>query len=204
MEKTLFILTILFAFGCAPSPVSPSLTENKAATDRSAVVDFQIQNVAFQPGQTVEAKYSVTGFTDLTAFQYAMQYDTAVLTYSHATFTGAIPDFNLDCCFGMEWMGYFLEPGEVRTAWVKYSPGGLTLPAGTVCYSLFFTAKHAGNLASAFPAWLNNPILPAEASDSQFNILPLTITYLPIPPTPPTGGGNAGNASTTKKKKKRG
>jgi len=201
MKKTLFFLLALFAFGCAPSPLSPSLLEtDQPATDRSAGVDFQIQNVAFPAGATVEAKYTVTGFTDLTAFQYAMQYDTAVLTYSHATFTGAIPDFNLDCCFGMEWMGYFLEPGEVRTAWVKYSPGGLTLPDGTVCYSLFFTAKQASNLQASFPAWLNNPVLPAEATDGQFNVLPLTVTYLPIPVNPPQQPGGNGNGGKKKKR----
>lgn len=197
MKKTLFILLLLSVFGCAKQPAETPAT-NKAAADRSALVAWTLPDVAFTTGQTVEAKFSVAGFDDLTAFQFAMQFDTATFAYQNITFTGAIPYFNLDC-IGMEWMGYFLEPGEVRVAWVHYAAGGLSVPAGTECFSLFFTAKKAGTLSAAFPHWPGNPILPSEASDGAFNILPLTVTYIqPAPINPP--GGNNGNP---KKKKKR-
>lgn len=191
MKKVLFILSI-FLFACSPEQALQPNTKNQQSGERSAAVEFQIQNVAFQAGQTVEAKYTVTGFTDLTAFQYAMQYDTAVLQYSHATVTGVVPDA---LYLSVNWEEYFLAPGEVRVAWVHSYAGGVTIPPGTVCYSLFFTAKQSSNLAASFPFWPNNPVFPAEASDGQFNILPLTVTYLPIPPSQP------GPANPKKKKK---
>lgn len=197
MKKALIFLSILFVFGCSKQPIETTPT-NRAAADRSALVAWSLPDVAFTTGQTVEAKFSVSGFDDLTAFQFAMQFDTSALAYQNITFTGAIPYFNLDC-IGMEWMGYFLEPGEVRVGWVHGAAGGLSIPAGTEAFSIFFTAKKAGTLAAAFPHWPGNPVFPSEASDGDFNILPLTVTYIPIAPPINPPGGNNGNP---KKKKK--
>ena len=200
MKQILVLLSLTLLFACS-KPAHETLfpATNKAAADRSALVAWTLPDATFTTGQTVEAKFSVSGFDDLTAFQFAMQFDTATLGYQNITFTGAIPYFNLDC-IGMEWMGYFLEPGEVRVAWVHYAAGGLSIPAGTECFSLFFTAKKAGTLAAAFPHWPGNPILPSEASDGDFNIIPLTVSYIPIAPPINPPGGNNGNP---KKKKKR-
>lgn len=193
MKKALFILITIFAFACSPEPALPPTSRLQPAGDRAAGVTFTIPNQNLTPGQTVEARFSVAGFADLVSFQFAMQYDTSKLTYLYSTDTGIIPEA---LYLSVNWEEYFLAPGEVRVAWVHSYAGGVTIPDNTYCFSLFFTAKTAGNLAAAFPFWPDNYVFPPEAADSGFNILPLTVTYLSLPANPPGGNGNP-------KKKKR-
>lgn len=189
MKKTLILLSILFFFGCTKEQVLIPTPENQQADSRALpTVKFKVQNVAFLPGQTVEAKFTVRNFTDLTAFQFAMQYDTSKLLFSHTVATDAIPP---TLYLSVEWEDYGLAPGEVRVAWVHDAAGGVTLPDNAQVFSFFFTAKKKGKLAGCFPFWPDNYVFPPEASDGAFNILPLTVTYIPIPPTLPTINADA-------------
>lgn len=189
MKKTIIILSVLSLFGCSKQAIETSEEQDNQSTDRFVSVDWSVQDVQFTTGQTVEAKFTVSGFNDITSFQFAMKFDTAALAYSSASFTGAMPNFGIGN-FGMHYMGYSVEPGEVRTVWYHYAPGGLSVPNGTQIFSLFFVAKKAGTLSDAFPFWPDNQMLPPEASDGEFNFLPLTVNYLPIAPAaPPTWPG---------------
>ncbi len=197
MKQVLFFLSILFLFACSPEQVLTPTT-NQQASERAAGVTVQIQNVNVVAGQPVEAKFSVSGFTNIACFQYAMLFDTAGLEYTGATFTDSIPGYSIDCCFGMYYMGYAVEAGEVRTAWISPNGYGVTVTPNATTHSLFFTAKKAGNLAQYFAAWPDHPILGAVAYEGvPLNPVPLTITYLSLPASPPAGG----NGNPKKKKK---
>lgn len=180
MKKTIILLSIIFFFACTK--------ENDRALE---TVKFKVQNVAFLPGQTVEAKFTVRNFNDLVSFQFAMQYDTSKLLFLYSTVTEALPP---TLYLSANWQEYFLEPGEVRVAWVHDAAGGVTLPNDTQVFSLFFTAKKKGRLAASFPFWPDNYVFPPEASNGQFDILPLTVTYIPIPPIPPANNSGSGGS----------
>lgn len=199
MKKTLFILSLFLVFGCSKQPLETPATSNHAATSRAGVT-VQIQDANVIAGQPVEARFSVNGFADISCFQYAMLFDTSALEYVSATFTDSLPGYGIDCCFGMYWMGYAVEPGEVRTAWWSPSGYGVTVTPGAVTHSLFFTAKKSGTLAQYFAAWPDNPILGAIAYEFPLNPTTLTVSYIPIAPPVNPPGGNNGNP---KKKKKR-
>lgn len=196
MKKTLFLLLILALFACSKQAIETEHLQSKSS-ERFVSVDWSVQDVQFTTGQTVEAKFSVSGFNDITSFQFAMKFDTAALAYSSASFTGAIPNFSIDN-FGIYYMGYNVEPGEVRTVWYHFAPGGLSVPNGTQIFSLFFIAKKAGQLSTSFPFWPDNQMLPPEASDGEFNFVPLTVSYLQLAPISPPSGPKKG------KKKKHG
>lgn len=200
MKQILFLFSVLFVFGCSKQPLETlSPATNPAATSRAGVA-VQIQDAAVTAGQQAEARFSVSGFSEITAFQYAMLFDTSALEYASATFTDSIPSYSMDGNFGMYWMGYNVEPGEIRTAWWSPSGYGVTVSPNAVTHSLFFTAKKSGTLSQYFAAWPDNPILGAIAYEFPLNPTTLTVSYIPIAPPINPPGGNNGNP---KKKKKR-
>ena len=201
MKKTFFLLSLTLLFACSKQASETLFSATDTAVQsRSAGVTVQIQDVNIVTGQQVEARFSVTGFTEITAFQYAMLFDTSALEYASATFTDTLPGYSMDGNFGMYWMGYAVEPGEVRTAWWSPSGYGVTVSPNAVTHSLFFTAKKSGTLSQYFAAWPDNPILGAVAYEFPTNPIALTVSYIPIAPPINPPGGNNGNP---KKKKKR-
>lgn len=200
MKQILVLLSLTLLFACS-KPASEALfhTSDTAVQSRAGVT-VQIQDVNIVTGQQVEARFSVTGFTEITAFQYAMLFDTSALEYASATFTDTLPGYSMDGNFGMFWMGYNVEPGEIRTAWWSPSGYGVTVSPNAVTHSLFFTAKKSGTLSQYFAAWPDNPILGAVAYEFPTNPIALTVSYIPIAPPINPPGGNNGNP---KKKKKR-
>lgn len=183
MRKLFFFFSVLFFFACTKEQALIPVAENQQVDERAIdPVKFKVQNVAFLKNQTVEAKFTVRNFTDLTSCQFAMQYDTSKLLFLYSTVTEAIPP---TLYLSVNWEDYFLAPGEVRVAWVHDAAGGVTLPNDTQVFSFFFKAKKKGKLALTFPFWPDNYVFPPEASNGNFDILPLTVTYIPIPPTLP-------------------
>ena len=132
MKQTLFIFCYLF-----------SLTMN-------AQVNWYFPNQAFTAGDTVEARCHVAGFQNVGAFQYALLYDTAVLSIITAqpfTFTGNLPYDNGSFSHGlMPGLSPYtnLQANEIRTAWAD--PTVFNAPDSSHIYSIWFVAKQRGTL----------------------------------------------------------
>jgi len=178
MKKLIFLFSVLSILACTKEATLIPTPENQQADSRALpIVKFKVQNVQFFPGQTVEARFTVKNFINLSSCQFAMQYDTSKLDFLYTTATEALPP---TLYLSVEWEDYGLPPGEVRVAWVHAAAGGITLPNDTQVFSFFFTAKKRGKLAGCFPFLPDHPLFPPEASEPEGAILPLTVTYLPI------------------------
>lgn len=139
-------------------------------------VDWTYQNQTFSAGDTVQVPFTVSGFSDIGAFQFTMKWDTATLALlAPAPFsvTGSLPGYGLGCFSWFGKPGYNLLPGEIRTLWT--SATGKTLPAGTHVFSAWFIAKKAGSVCPALILWSKAPLWPL-AYKSNLSYIPLSLT----------------------------
>ena len=136
------------------------------ATSAHAQVTFTAPDVTYNAGQPVEAKATVSGFDAITAFQWALMFDTAALRLDSLAFPGNLPGYEQVTCFSLHSPGYTLQPGEIRSLWSD--PYGETLSDGTHVFSMHFTAKQAGKLSQdiaiypqgLYPVAYSFPLVP--------------------------------------------
>ena len=136
---------------------------------------FQVQNQSFFTGDTVEAVFSVSGFTGIGGFQYAMKFDTGALRWHGVTFTGRIPNYNAN---KMSWHGkpgYNLKPGEIRTVWT--STYGSTCEDGET-HTIRFIAKSSGQLSAKFGLWPGHWLKPSAAIAIPATPIPLEFVFV--------------------------
>lgn len=128
MKKLLFILLL-----------SPILSAAQS-------LDWQITDKTFSAGDTVTADFSAYGFDSITAYQFAMLYDTGALAFIGVTFPPGNP-MGLSSG-GFSWHGkpgYNVKPGELRH--LRSMPYSKTFADGTHGFTYVFTAKQSGTLS---------------------------------------------------------
>ena len=111
----------------------------KSAQGPSASVMNAVPEVVFaasrqsaQPGQTVAARVTVSGFSQVSGAQFTLAWDPAVLRYVG---TGTYGARGLSgACFGTT----LTESGKLTFAWYDPEAGGVTLADGTVLFTVSF------------------------------------------------------------------
>jgi len=141
----------------------------------NAQVLWQIPDVSFNTGDTVEARFHVHGFHGIASFSYTMRYDTGAMERIATTFTGNFPGYGIGN-FSFHGNGYANLPGEIRTLFSK--PTGTNIEDGLHIYTHKFVAKTDGTLSDKFWLWADHPVLRAEAYYSDpFEYTPLDVAY---------------------------
>lgn len=149
-------------------------------------LDWQVQDTEFSTGDTVTADFSAYGFNQITAYQFAMLYDTGALAFVGVTFPPGNPmGLNTGCFSWHGKPGYTVKPGELRHA--RSMPYGKTYADGTQGFSYVFTAKQPGTLSQEMTlstCCLYPPMNPISYR-WVLNMQPLTVAY--IAPAETTG-----------------
>lgn len=145
-------------------------------------VNIDIASTDYQTGDAVTAPAYVSGFTKITAMQFALLYDTAALILTSIT-PGNVPGYGLED-FSTAGPGYNLKPGEIRS--VFNSAYGATAPNNTLAFTLNFTAKQPGNTASDLAVYPQG--LYPLAYKFPLVYIPLTIAFFDVGQS--TGTGN--------------
>lgn len=146
-------------------------------------VAWSFQGNNFSTGDTVEARFSVTNFTDISTFQFTLKWDTtymSILSAAPVTFTGVLPGLGAGCFTWWGKPGIALKPGEIRVAYT--STTGKTLAPGAHVFSLRFVAKKPGTVCQALSHWIKSPLWP-NAWKGNLDYVPLTVACT-TPPAP--------------------
>lgn len=155
-------------------------------------VAWTFQGDNFSTGTTSEVKFSATGFTDISTFQFTLKWDTAYWSIhpdTPVTLTGILPGLGAGCFTWWGKPGVSLKPGEIRVAYT--STTGKTLAPGAHVFSLRFVAKKPGTVCQALSHWIKSPLWP-NAWKGNLDYVPLTVACY-TPPAP----AKATNAAAT-------
>lgn len=140
-------------------------------------------------GQTVTIDVVADQFTDLTTFQFQINWDPAVMTYqSISNLNGNIGTYSESSNFGLPGNGSIM-PGELSSNWIDPS-AARSLPAGSVLFSVTFQA------VGAECATTNFTFTNLEAADENFSPIaniPTNGGELKVSGADCGGGGNGGN-----------
>ena len=103
-----------------------------------------------EAGEKVDAVFAVSNFTDLSAYQFALQFDPAVMQFDHIEILNSAIPLDPAGNFGL----YNIGAGELRAVWTL--PQGATTAAGTVLFKVVFQALESGqrlsDLLKLYPA----------------------------------------------------
>jgi hypothetical protein len=126
------------------------------ADDRSLdAVSWTLRDQILEAGQPVEVEFRTSGFRDVAAYQFALQFDPEKLGFEQVVPLPALPLTVADN-FGL----YNVDNGELRAAWSVAN--GVTLPNGTTLFRLRFTARESGVKLSEVLS-VDRDLLPAAA-----------------------------------------
>lgn len=144
-------------------------------------LDWQVQDIEFSTGDTVTADFSAYGFNQITAYQFAMIYDTGALVFVGVTFPpgNPIPMGLSDGCFSWHGKpGYNVKPKELRHP--RSMPAGKTYADGTHGFSYIFTSKQNGTLSDkvTFSTCCLYPPLNPISYRWILTPQPLTVAYI--------------------------
>jgi len=146
-----------------------------SVTATAQSIDWDVEDVTFAAGDTVQARFQVYGFQDIGAIQFALKADTAKLQFDGLSFTGALPGYSAECFSWYGLPGYALTPGEIRTVWSD--PYGATVADGSEVFSVRFIAKSPGTLHENLWLWSNHPVLKPLAYYSSLQSAPITVSF---------------------------
>jgi hypothetical protein len=119
------------------APVGGSLVLNGSKVGAALAVAvpevlFAVSQQSAQPGQTVAARVTVSGFSQVTSAQFSLAWDPAVLRYMG---TGSYGLRGMGAgCFGTS----LSESGTLGFAWFDPEADGVTLPDGAVLFTVSF------------------------------------------------------------------
>lgn len=160
-------------------------------------VQFTVQDVFFQPGDTAQAEFRVYGFDSIAAYQFALQYDTSALSCSRIELTDPTPypmddlggsffaDLGDTLFFPNCIMGNFCfcTPGEICTVWTN--PFTSTCEDGNLVFILYFISKKSGNLSQVIseapyvlPSVAYEFTFDSIAGKNKLKKLPLSVVFI--------------------------
>ncbi len=100
----------------------------------TAQVSFSVPNIESCPNQTtVSVPVTVSGFNNISAFSYSMEWNEAVLDFD------SVGAFNLAYLDPADFGQAQQANGIITTAWIDNDGVGKTRPNGTVIYRVYFT-----------------------------------------------------------------
>lgn len=147
---------------------------------QSQSLDWQIEDVTFQQGDTVRAEFRAFGFDSLTAYQMCMLFDTGALKFVAVTFPPGNPmQLSLG---GFSWFGKpgygAVKPREVRH--LRSMPYSKTFADNTHGFSVVFVAKQSGVLSQKFTLSLSGLYPPLPPISYRWPLIsqPLTVAYV--------------------------
>lgn len=153
-------------------------------------LDWQIQDDEYTTGDTVPANFYAYGFNQITAYQFAMLYDTGALAFVGVTFPPGNPmglSTNQFSWHGKP--GYNVKPGELRH--LRSMPYGKTYSDGTHGFSYVFVAKQAGTLSEDMALATCCLYPPLNPISYQWVLIPQSLTVAYIAPGETTATGAA-------------
>jgi hypothetical protein len=134
---------------------APNLLPGPIVAPLSApAVSLQASRHFAQPGETVTAKVQGSGLSRLTSVQLTLEWDPAVLRYLGTGHYG-IPDLSA----ANFWTG-LAASGKLALSWDETAANGVTLPDGTVLFTVSFAA--IGPMGSASTVALADSMAPRE------------------------------------------
>lgn len=171
---------------------------------RAQGVTFAVGDYTTQPGATVTAAVTVTNFDSVLAAQFTLQWDPTVLDYQGlGNFNSALGVAAED--FGAPGGSPVLTNGVLTFSWFDENLSGVTVPDGTVIFTVSLTVIGSAGSASvlALPntaatltpplAWGSNyDPLSFIAVDGQVQVSALASTYTVTASVSPAGAGTAG------------
>lgn len=151
-------------------------------------LDWQVQDAEFSTGDTVTASFAAYGFNQITAYQFAMLYDTGALAFVGVTFPPGNPmGLSLG---GFSWHGkpgYNVKPGELRH--LRSMPAGKTYADGTHGFNYVFTAKQNGTLSQEMTLATCCLYPPMNPVSYRWVLTPQPLTVAYIAPSETTATG---------------
>ncbi|RME08553.1 MAG: hypothetical protein D6816_05440, partial [Bacteroidetes bacterium] len=144
------------------------------------------QSVTADVGQSFTVDIVVDGFTDILSFQYSLTWDAAAIEYvSISNITTDLPGFTM-ANIGTNNAG----SGVMTASWFDPNVTGVSVPNGTVLYSITFNVLANTPTTIAF----GNTPTPIEVIDSQGNSIGMTPQNCSVNGG---GGGGGGNPPVT-------
>lgn len=144
---------------------------------QSQSLDWQVTDISFNQGDTVDASFAAYGFTTLSCYHFALKFDTAELAFVAVQPLGILQALGLDDFSWHGKPGYpSIVPGEIRHAW-SY-PYGATLSDGAIPFKIRFTAKQSGTLSEALQLWAEHPIVKPRAYKFPLVPIPLMLAFV--------------------------
>lgn len=129
-------------------------------------VSLQVQNRQYLPGDTINVQFDVYGFTDIAAYQLAVQFRLGALEF--LAIDSAASDFGLTFDnFGTQKLSQGLLPTNFSDV------SGHSLPDGSCLFAIVFIASDTGSLVSDL--WLqHDPVM--SPLGNPFLVKPLAYT----------------------------
>jgi hypothetical protein len=128
------------------------------------------QDRVLKAGETVSVDFKATNFTDLAAFQFALDFDPAQLQLEGIDALSTDVKLDAETNFGT----YNIAGGELRSLWSVAQ--GITLPSGTPVFRLRFTARESGRKLSELLG-LNNKVLAEVAYTTDLQPAELKLVF---------------------------
>ncbi len=155
------------------------------ATTLAAQPTFTVspQTITANAGDDITVDIVVDGFTNILSFQYSMNWDPTVLDYVSVTNITTLLDGFSMANFGTSNTG----SGQLAVSWFDPGVSGVTLPSGTVLYSL---TLHVLNTNATTISFSGTPT-PIEVIDGGGNSIGLTAQNASV--NGGGGGGGGGN-----------
>jgi len=125
-------------------------------------LSWTFEDKSYTTGDIVSAEFKVSKFNKISAYQFAMLFNTANLTFVGVEFPTANPlNLTANCFSWAGKPGYRVKPNEVRHLFS--SPNGKTIADDSHVFSYVFKAKAASSLSQDLgvaTCCLNPPLNP--------------------------------------------
>jgi hypothetical protein len=118
-----------------PQPAGVSSPTAAPSSSPSPEVGFQVSRHTNQPGDTVTAQITVSGFREVTSVQFTLAWDPTVLRYLNSR------EYGLPGLSGGNFGTNLIESGKLTFSWDNPSAAGVTVADGTVIFSLQFVVS---------------------------------------------------------------
>ena len=141
----------------------------------------EVQDRVLEAGEAVDVQFTVSNFTDIAAFQFALQFDPAQLAFDHIeTVPANLASLSADGHFGL----YNLVDGEIRSVWTNTQ--GQNIENGLTVFHVHFIAQQSG-LKLSEVLELKPKALPEVAYTNTLEARQIQLVYLPVEVVTGTG-----------------
>ncbi len=155
------------------------------STTMFAQVTVNCPSMTVNPGDNISLDITVDAFVGIVSMQYSVNWDPAVLQFTSIS--------NINSSLNGLVMSNFgtppsTNPGVITQSWIDSNLSGVTVPDGTVIYTINFSVIGSPG-GSSLVEFTDSPT-PREASNDQGNLVPIDVNNgtITLTGTPPAGG----------------